>query len=148
MRGVGTYLNGTRLRRIAKLIGEQQSLVSAVRQVLPASVAAHCVSAVIEGSRLTLFADSVVWATQLRFLGPEVARMLGSRIQTPYEVRVRVAPPKAYAQSPAISVIKPLSRATGRLLSETAASVSDQRLQEALRRLASHTSPPQNRSEP
>ena len=147
MRSVGAYLDGSRLRRLSKRVREQQALLCAIRDALPESVARHCVGAAREGDCLTLFSDSATWATRLRFLGAELPRNLGGIGRTLREVRVRVAPPAVRAQPPSRS-IEPLSPATVQVLMETAASLSDGQLQEALRRLALRAGSPQGDSEP
>lgn len=147
MRSVGAYLDGSRLRGLSKLVREQQALLCAIRNALPESVAHHCLGALREGDRLTLFTDSATWATRLRFLGSELPGNLGGLGRALREVRVRVLPLALRAQPPS-RPLEPLSPATARTLMETAASLTDGRLQEALRRLALRTGSPQGDSTP
>lgn len=57
-------------------ISAQKALLGRVRRLLPAELAAHCVAARQHGGRLILHADSAAWATRLRFMAPQLQRLL------------------------------------------------------------------------
>jgi len=129
MRGSGPLEH---LRRSARL---QQALLERVRTSLPDALAGHCVAAVLQGDRLTLFADSPAWGSRLRFMAPRVAGALRGEGPTVRTVKVRVlpasAPPPPRSRPPAR-----LSASSARILDQVAGDISDPGLRAALERLA------------
>jgi hypothetical protein len=93
------------------------------------------VAAVLQGDRLTLFADSPAWGSRLRFMAPRVAGSLRGEAPALRTVKVRVlpgsAPPPRRPRAPAR-----LSASSARILDEVAGDISDPGLRAALQRLA------------
>ena len=54
----------------------QKQLLSQVQSLLPANLARHCREARLNGSVLSLFTDTPVWANKLRFLAPKLLSSL------------------------------------------------------------------------
>jgi hypothetical protein len=127
------------LQRLQNEIAEQQRLLLRVRSLLPANLRAHCVAAVRNADRITLYSDSPVWASRLRFLAKGILDTLRGQDHPARELRTRVL----IASDRAAGARKrrrmaPLSQETSRMLSGVAATLDDPALRAALGRLARH----------
>lgn len=144
-------------RSIAKIIEQvgisgQLSLTAQVRQLavierqvracLPAELAEHCQVAGIVDGCLRLATDSPAWAARLRFQGPSLVKQLTTQGMAALRtVQVRIIPLVAKPTSPSR---KPhMATENAQLLEQTAKSIDDPGLAQALRRLARHRSEPQ-----
>ena len=123
------------LRRLAAAVARQRALLAAGTDAVPRDLAAHCVAATLEGTELTLLADSPAWATRLRYLGGDLRRRLRGRWRVE-AVTVQVAPPR---QPPAASGRRVVLSATAAdAIAEAAAGIADPALRQALLRLSRH----------
>jgi hypothetical protein len=124
------------LRRLAAALARQRALLDAVAGALPAELAAHCVSASIEGAALRLLADSPAWATRLRYHGNDLRRALRSRWRID-SVTVQVEPlrPPTAERPPRRAA---LSAAAADAIVGAASAVEDAALRQALLRLSRH----------
>jgi hypothetical protein len=139
-----TALLGGQNPHLAGLAAEARRL-EALRLCVAAHLAPetgiHCLGADLKDGILTLFLDSAVWTTALRYqhqtLLAAVQRDLG---QACHSLKLRVLPEPI----PGVPPKRPpgtLSAGTRQLLDSTAAGLEDQALAAALRRLA-RTKPP------
>ncbi len=134
MRSIGQFLQRRATQRLWARAREMDRLLTAVRRALPEPLGQHCVGALRQDRHLTLFADSPLWATRLRYAGPSLLEGLGAPARGLREVRVRVALPQGGV--PRITPgPRPLSEEVARLIEETAAGLPDKELGEALGRL-------------
>lgn len=110
-------------------------LENQILSLLPPEFAPHCRVAGLTGGRLLLVTDAPSWAARLRFQGPRLVQHLG-RVGTVTlrTVQVRIIPPVEVAK-PAPRQVR-LSAENARLLEQTARSIQDPRLAQALARLA------------
>lgn len=53
-------------------IAEQQQLLAVLRSVLPEEIGRHIEHCVVSGNKLTLYARSAAWASQIRFFQPAI----------------------------------------------------------------------------
>lgn len=72
-------------------VSQQQELLRIVRDILPPAMAPHCTSAVLAGASLTLYADSPVWSSRLRFHAPRILGHLRKQFPGIANIRIRVA---------------------------------------------------------
>ena len=118
----------TRVRELGEL--ERQ-----VRACLAPDLARHCqVAGIVQGC-LRLATESPAWAARLRFQGPrllqQLARQRGLNLNA---VQVRIVPPVSEPTRPARRLS--LTAANARLLQQTAQTIADPGLAQALGRLA------------
>lgn len=59
--------NGRPLAVCLEKIAEQKQLLNRVQNSLPADIAEHAVHCVLSNTRLLVYTDSAVWASQIRF---------------------------------------------------------------------------------
>lgn len=122
------------LKSIERETAAQQTLLAAIRNLLPADLAAHCVAARLAGDRLVLHSDSPVWASRLRFLSNELRSLLQQDCPSLRDIKIRLFPaspnrerhrnPPHYSHAAAADV------------TETARHTEDPDLRDALERLA------------
>ena len=125
--------------RLAALTAEAQRLEALRRRLLrflPAEAAPHCLGADLKDGCLTLFLDSGVWTTALRYRHRELLAAVQQTLGEPcHSLRFKVLPDPLPGVPPKPAP-KILSADTQRLLTSTAAGIDDRLLAEALRRLA------------
>lgn len=143
-------------RSIANIIEQvgisgQSSLTAQVRQLvvierlvracLPADLAEHCQVAGIGDGCLRLATDSPAWAARLRFQGPRLVKQLTHQgLVALHTVQVRIIP---LAAKPTPPSRKPhLAADNAQLLEQTAKTINDPGLAQALRKLARRHSGP------
>jgi len=124
---------------LTELTAEARRLEALRRRVarhLPAETAPHCLGAALDDGVLTLFFDSAVWTTMLRYqhapLLAAVQQELGRGCRT---LQLKVLP-EPVPGVPPTPPPRQLSAETRRLLASTAASLDDAPLAAALKRLA------------
>lgn len=112
-----------------------------VHAALPEALRARCqVARVEDGGELLLVTDTPAAASQLRYLGGALCeQVVGRRGQAPRRVRIRVEPGRMPRQASVRR--RSLSRSAAEHLSAAARHHPDQRMRDALLRLASRTSP-------
>jgi len=138
------------LTKYRSRLQDLEALLQRVRQLLPPTLAAHCLAVLPKEDRLVLFADSPAWSNRLRFFGSELAAALGGQglFRHPPRIEVRVhlplAVPGLRRDHPPASPIRRLSSGTALLLNQTAEALDDPELAAALRRLSRHRRREQN----
>ena len=78
------------LRLLELEISARKALLNQVRQLLPGNIARHIVAAQKREQSLILHTDSPVWATRLRYDGPQIISLLKSSDPSLRNVKVRV----------------------------------------------------------
>jgi hypothetical protein len=124
------------LRDCLARIERHRRLLVAIREILPASLAAHCTDCVTDEHNLVLYADSASWAVQLRFYLPKIIRELSAcGVAQLQRAKVRMLPPSPDAPSPEGRRARSPS-ATAIAVVEGGAAVADEEIKSALLRLA------------
>lgn len=134
-----TELLGGPDAHLADLAAEAARLDALRRRLLPllpAEAAPHCLGADLEQGVLTLFLDSGVWTTTLRYRHQALMASVQDGLKLPcHTLKLKVLPdPKPGV--PPRPAPRELSPDTRRLLDSTAESLDDADLAAALRRLA------------
>ncbi|MGD8709758.1 MAG: DciA family protein [Ectothiorhodospiraceae bacterium] len=137
-RRLGGFLRGSagslgRISEYAKRTGSRQR---ALQSHLPRELAGHWQLARLDSDELGIVADSPVWASQLRFRQTELLaaseKIIGS---SPRRCRITVDPPRLQRRNR--EARRQLSPAGAESLRACAGAVEDERLRDALLRLAS-----------
>lgn len=81
------------LQKIADAISMQKAIQAVVKRHLPAELADHLSAVAVDGPTLTLFTDSPVWGTRLRYLRPQLLKGLAGAGHAYSDLRVRLQPP-------------------------------------------------------
>jgi hypothetical protein len=118
-------------------LAQQQSLLQAIRRRLPPSLADHVLHCVIGEKKLLLYTDSAVWASQLRFLKPEIlqsARDAHGGTIDKLQIRILADQISASRQPGRKANLPPSEKIT--LLSDQAKGMEDSQLRQALLRLS------------
>lgn len=126
---------GRHLRSLLETLGEQQALLTKVRQLLPPNLGEHLRSAQLHRQKLVLHVDSPAWASRLRYLTPALLKSLASQLPGIDGVQVRIQPEQGRRRDKPAQHVR-LSRHAARHLNETAAALQDPALSAALQRLA------------
>lgn len=114
-------------------------LEKAVRQLLPAELAAHCKVLNLKNEILVLATPSPAWSGRLRFASADLMQQLQRRYALEIrQVELKVQP-EAVESEAVIPSPPTLSLRSATLLAQTATSLSHPPLQEALLRLAAKT---------
>ncbi|AEF98700.1 DciA family protein [Methylomonas methanica] len=83
--------NGRPLAMCLEKIAEQKQLLNRVRNSLPADIAEHAIHCVLSNTRLLVYTDSAVWASQIRFFNQEIVKSLPANgRQTIVSVQVKI----------------------------------------------------------
>jgi hypothetical protein len=121
-------------------------LTQSVRQLLPPALAPHCWVCGLTADDLTLATDGGTWATQLRYLQREILKHVNAHHGLAVKkMRIRVASggePGARAAPTPRRVQPRVPGTAGEVLRETARSVEDRELAQALERLAARAGKP------
>ncbi|MCQ8104173.1 DUF721 domain-containing protein [Methylomonas sp. SURF-2] len=92
-------LNGKPLAMCLRKITEQAQLLNEVRHSLPADIATHATHCVLATTRLLVYTDSAVWASQIRFFAEEILKNLRATGRRVERVQVKLSLPPAPAAS-------------------------------------------------
>lgn len=112
-----------------------------VRDTLPAALRSHVVGCALKPDSLIVFVDQSEWATHFRFLEAEILTAFEKHPEFRIRrVQCRILPPQPERDSS--REISPMSDTTRELLEQTADSISDRQLADALRRLARRNDQP------
>ena len=127
------------LKKHARELGR---LTSLLRSALPPESDGHYHVAGIRDRTLVIMTDSPVWTTRLRQLGPRILGVLqGSGQKHLQHIRVFSRPSRAADARPPVSrpaAREPISAQSSRLIEQTASSIDDDGLRNALLKLAGH----------
>jgi hypothetical protein len=117
-----------------------QRLNLAVKALLTTDLVAHCQVANVRDNVLILHLDGAAWATALHYQTTDLLAQL--RQQKQYaaikSIQYKIRPADGERKTVAAEAVKPLSTNTRKLLSDTAKSVNNKELAEALARLSKH----------
>lgn len=115
---------------------QQQDLLAIVHQALPQQLAPHCVNAILDGSTLTLSADTPVWGSKLRFHAPRLLSRLRKQYPGVANVRVRIASARKARATPTRQLRPRHSDRAAATVAQASSNISDIALSHALQRLA------------
>lgn len=137
-RNIGTLLNDPsgHLSTITRHVRHLQRLNEALYAILPVRLKSHVVVANFTGGILVLCADSPAWATQLHYHLALVMEALRKQLPGLQDIRVRNARPMPATAEKNKPRQMQLTRKSSNCLSICADHVNDQKLRNALRRLA------------
>lgn len=118
-------------------LNEQQSLLRDIRSELPPSLADHVLHCVVNEKKLLLYTDSAAWASQLRFLKPEVLQAAGKTQKAPLDkLQIRILADK-FNESPQTGRTANLpSEEKIAMMKNQANDIRDSQLGQALQRLS------------
>ena len=133
------YLLGSNrglLADIRRRTAELQVIYQKLKAILPPPLCDHFILANIDKNTVTLHADSSAWAARLRFKTPEILACIQEHWQfaPPKSIRTRVVHRTTQTTPTKRSVH--LSAKNARLIRDTANSISDPVLRDALLRLS------------
>jgi hypothetical protein len=142
--------------RLDKTLIERASalrrLTSLLRSELPPESDGHYHVANIRDRTIVIMTDSPVWTTRLRQMGPRILSALHSYGEKQLlHVRVFSRPPHSVDRAPAQPAKQPpkvISAQSSRLIHQAACCIDDDRLRQALLKLAMHTSKKRPDEEP
>ena len=137
-RKLGTLLNepGSHLSAITRHARHLRRLNEALYAILPARLKSHVVVANFTDGILVLCADSPAWATQLHYHLALVTEALRKQLPGLQDIRVRNTRPMPAAPQKCKPRQMQLTRKSSNCLSICADHINDQKLRNALRRLA------------
>jgi len=111
-------------------------LTEYLHKVLPIAVSEHCVVSNLRNSELVIGADSPAWSARLRFYAPQILKHFntfpGAVVR---HVKIRTLPKTTPAKKRPRDRMR-ISGSNGKILEQTARTVTNSRLQAALRKLA------------
>lgn len=122
------------LKLIEAEISAQRALLIQVRELLPGDVARHCVAAQLRDQRLTLHADSPVWATRLRYLTAQILGLLQREHPSLRWIKIKLVLP--HSPPPARPRVARRSDAAAGIIHDSAQDTKQPQLREALQRLS------------
>jgi hypothetical protein len=88
---------GDATQSLMRQLQQQRRLLSVVRKCLPPNLARRCLDARPNGSVLTLFAESPVWASKLRFSAPRLLGDVRQSMPGIASISVRIFPQQGSA---------------------------------------------------
>ena len=124
------------LRRLTRNSKRLQNLNSRVRNYLPAPLNSHCHVANLNERTLVLMVDSPIWATKIRLFLPKLIKTAGDQIDN---IEIKVRPLGHETVSRPSRRPNRMSESTSKLLIQLANSTEEQKLKNALKRLARHS---------
>jgi hypothetical protein len=131
-----------RFGHLKQLTAQAQRLATLDRlakEVLPPGLRQHARLAAIRDGCLVFHADSAAWATKLRYRTPEILARLPQQPEFDGVRSIRVRPQaEIQAQQPAPDRMQALSPAAATAIKSQAESIGDERLRDALYRIAKH----------
>ena len=124
------------LRRLTSISKRLQILNKRIQNYLPAPLNSHCHVANLNERTLVLMVDSPIWATKIRLFLPKLINAAGDQIDN-IEIKVRPLGLETVSRPPR----RPnrMSKSTSNLLIQLANSTKEQKLRNALKRLARHS---------
>ncbi len=130
--GPGSNILADFHRRAAEIRVFQEKL----KTILPPPLDDHCTLANLDNNTLTLHTDSSAWAARLRFKTPDILGCIqeAGDADPPKSIRIKVVPPVSQLVKPKRTMN--LSEKNAQLIHDTAGSIADPVLRDALLRLA------------
>lgn len=85
---------GSALGRLVAGAAKRKSLIMQVKSCLEPALSEHLIGVNVKDDTLVLLSDSAVWATRLRYAGPELCKQLSEKFElTLQKVHVKVRAP-------------------------------------------------------
>ncbi|MDH5472022.1 MAG: DUF721 domain-containing protein [Gammaproteobacteria bacterium] len=132
MKSISNLINPQLLGKASQL----NKLTRLVRSSLPSECRNHVSVADIRDQQLILITDSPVWSSRLRLYQNSILEMLKNHANIQLnQVHIKQTQPKHIAQAPALNN-RYLSSSSAKLLKQTADSIDDPDLHQALSKLA------------
>lgn len=128
------------LKRLRQEAQENESLLHLVKSRLPDPLCDHCIAASLDGATLQLMVDSPAWNTRLRYLQGNLIQALAQADLAIRGLKVitrGLNPPAETAREPRTA--QSLCMENAALIRQTAASIRDEGLRQALERIARHS---------
>lgn len=135
MKSISRLINSRLLVKASQL----DKLTKIVRSSLPAECREHVSVADIRDMQLILVTDSPVWSSRLRLYHNNILEMLKTHADVHLsQVKIRQTHPRQTARKPVVTN-RYLTDNSAKLLKQTADSIDDPDLQQALTKLAGKT---------
>ena len=113
-----------------------ERLTKTLHSILPTPISEHCIVANLHDRELVVGTDSPVWAARFRYYSPQVmkrfAKLPNIKVRS---IRTRVLPTSVPVASAPVHPRK-LSAGAGEVLTQSARTITDKHLRNALLRLA------------
>ncbi len=123
-------------KRAAKI----QVFQEKIKAILPPPLCDHYILANIDKNTVTLHTDNSAWAARLRFKTPDILNCVQALcdVDPPQTIRIKVVPPVSQPAHPKRKLN--LSSKNAQLIRDTAQSITDSALRDALIRLSQRKS--------
>jgi hypothetical protein len=132
--------NNNTLAALHQRISDIQMYQDKLKAILPTPLCDHFILANIDEHSATLHTDNSAWAARLRFKIPEILDCIRKLcdVDPSYSIRIKVIPPENKVTLPESTLY--LSDENAQLIRDTASSITDPVLRDALIRLSRHKS--------
>ena len=136
MQPLSSHIN----RRLDAKARQLASLTEILRACLPQNCQSHVAVAGIRDQQLILVTDSPVWLSRLRMYTHSMLEMLARHSQVNItQIRIKQTPQRITLKKPAPRKQRHLAPGTSELIAQTAESIADPQLQQALYKLSRNT---------
>lgn len=127
-------------RDLGKKTRELARLTQILRACLPQNCQQHVSVAGIRDQQLILITDSPVWVSRLRMYTQHMLDMLAQHSQTRIsQIRIKQSPPRMPMKKEKPKKFRRLSDNTSTMIAQTADTIADPELQQALYKLSRNT---------
>ncbi len=126
------------LRKLGQRLAEYAELLERVRSCLTPPLDQQVRGAVMHNGYLTLFTESPVWASRLRYMAPQLQRSLMAQEILATRIQVRITPESTTPKQDRGRRAEAMSEQSSESLRLTAESLTDRDLKQALLRLSRH----------
>jgi hypothetical protein len=128
-------------RKIQLKARQLEKLTRLIKASLPVNCQSHVQVSAIREFQLILITDSPAWSSRLRLYSQNMIQMLAEHTNIRVNrVRIKLSQPKKSITKP-IKKFRYLNKNTASLIQQTAATINDPDLQQALINLAKKTAP-------
>ncbi|MBV2120133.1 MAG: DUF721 domain-containing protein [Candidatus Thiodiazotropha sp. (ex Ctena orbiculata)] len=124
--------------KLGKKLADYSALCKLVRGNLPPPLNQQLKATVLQAGVLSLFVSSPVWASRLRYAAPQLLEQLNQHGLGVERIRTRILLDTARKPASLKHKTLSLSKHNGEILRQTAASIGDPKLSEALLKLSRH----------
>jgi hypothetical protein len=132
--------SNTTAAKLGKKLADYRALYEMVRSILSPPMDQQLKAAVLQSGVLSLFVSSPVWASRLRYTVPQLLGQLQQRGLGVDRIRIRILLEAGKKPSSLKNKTPSLSKHNGEILRQTAASIRDPDLSQALVKLSRHGS--------
>lgn len=120
---------------------ELEKLTRMLRACLPQNCQQHVAVAGMRDQQLILLTDSPVWVSRLRMYSQQMLDMLAQHSDIRVsQIRIKQTPSRMPLKKPQPKKLRRLNQDTSAMIAQTADSISDPELQQALYKLSRNTS--------